>query len=48
MDIKLVVVRGFGPYRRGDEITEADVIAAVLASEDVAHVVRVHVASREL
>ena len=41
MTIQLVVVRPFGTYVKGDVIGDAASIAAVLASEQAANVVRV-------
>lgn len=41
MSNKLVVVRPFGPYRRGDEITDADRIAEIEAGEMAGWVIRV-------
>ncbi|MCK8648879.1 MULTISPECIES: hypothetical protein [Pseudomonadota] len=39
--MKLVVKDEFGPYKQGDEITDPDVMQAVLASEQSAFVVQV-------
>ena len=41
MNTILVVVRPFGAHRKGDVITDAATIAAVQASENASHVVRV-------
>jgi hypothetical protein len=41
MDATLVVVQPFGPHHRGDLITDADAVKAVLASENAARVVRI-------
>ncbi len=41
MDMHLVVVRPFGGLARGDIITDADRIEAILNSEHVRSVVRV-------
>ncbi len=41
MTLKLVVVRPFGTHGKGDVITDAAAIAAVLQSEQAACVVRV-------
>lgn len=41
MNIKLVVVRPFGSYRRGDEVTDTGEIARVQAGETAGCVVRV-------
>jgi len=43
MNFHLVVVRAFGPYRRGDAITDAATATAILAGENARHVVRVTV-----
>lgn len=45
MDMHLVVVRSFGGLARGDAITDAARIAAILNSEHAANVVRVGTAS---
>jgi hypothetical protein len=41
MNIHLVVVHAFGGHKRGDVITDATQIAAILASADALHVVKV-------
>ena len=41
MTIHLVVVRPFGTYAKGTVISDATLIAQVLASEKATHVVRV-------
>ena len=41
MHFHLVVVRSFGPYGKGDLISDADTVTAVLASENAVHVVRI-------
>ena len=41
MNTILVVVRPFGPHAKGDVITDAAAMAATLASENAACVVRV-------
>jgi hypothetical protein len=41
MTVQLVVVRAFGPYERGDVITDPQVVAEMLAGENAAAVVRV-------
>jgi hypothetical protein len=41
MNIELVVVRAFGIYRTGDRITDATVIAEILATENCVNVVKV-------
>jgi hypothetical protein len=41
MNIQLVVVAAFGTHVRGDVITDAVQIAAILASENATRVVRV-------
>ena len=41
MQFHLMVVRAFGAYAKGDVITEADIVAAVLASENALCVVRI-------
>lgn len=38
--MKLTVTRAFGAYAVGDEITEPDEVAAVLASDNSANVVK--------
>jgi hypothetical protein len=43
MNIHLVVVRPFGTYAKGDIVTDANTIAAILGSESAANVVRVAV-----
>ena len=43
MNIDLVVVAAFATYAKGDVITDATKIAAILASEDHRNVVRVTV-----
>lgn len=47
MELVLVVVRPFGPYSSGDTISDPAVIAAVLAGENAANVVRAHAAPKE-
>lgn len=39
--MKLVVTHEFGPYKKGDEITDADTIAKILADENANKVVKV-------
>ncbi len=41
MDIRLVVVRPFGPHSKGDMVTDATETQKILASEHAADVVRV-------
>ncbi len=41
MNIKLVVVRPFGSYRRGDEVTDTGEIARIQTGEAAGNVVRV-------
>jgi hypothetical protein len=41
MNIHLVVVQAFGPYGKGDHITDPTQIATILASAHAGHVVRV-------
>jgi len=41
--IKLVVIHAFGKYRRGNEITDPDIVADILVSENVHSVRRVAV-----
>ncbi len=36
-DFALIVVHPFGPYQRGDRITDPSTITAVLASENIHH-----------
>jgi hypothetical protein len=47
MPIHLVVVRPFAAYAIGDAVTDADTIAAILASPHAADVVRVHATNLE-
>jgi hypothetical protein len=39
--MKLVVTTPFGRYEIGDEITDADTVASILASEQAAYVTHV-------
>lgn len=41
MDIKLVVVRAFGAYQRGDVVTDPAEVARVKTCEHADHVVQV-------
>jgi len=41
MDLHLVVVRAFGPYAKGDVVSDAAAVAAILAGEHAGSVVRV-------
>ena len=41
MNVHLVVVRAFGTYAKGDSITDAASISAILGSEAAVNVVRV-------
>jgi hypothetical protein len=41
MQFHLVVVRPFGPYAKGDIVTNAQAISDILAGENAACVVRV-------
>jgi len=45
MDLKLVVVRPFGPHARGDVVGDPSQIAQILGSEHAGSVVRVSVSS---
>jgi hypothetical protein len=47
MTINLVVVRPFGGFARGDAITDAIRIAAILKSEHATNVVRVIAPTRK-
>ncbi len=44
MAIQLVVVQPFGAHLRGDRVTDADQVAAILAGDLARHVVAVAVA----
>ncbi|MEF3066308.1 hypothetical protein [Pandoraea apista] len=39
--MNLVVLHAFGSYQKGDQITDADKVAAILESEQAAYVVKV-------
>lgn len=39
--MNLVVLHAFGEYQKGDRITDADKVAAILDSEQAAYVVKV-------
>ena len=41
MQVQLVVVRAFGAFAKGDIISDTDMVAMVLASENAGCVVRV-------
>ena len=41
--MKLVVTQDFGEYKRGDEITDPDTVAFILASHNASHVNQVKV-----
>ncbi len=41
MQFHLVVVRPFGTYAKGALVTDADTVAAILAGENAADVVRI-------
>lgn len=43
MQFHLMVVRSFGAYSKGDVVSDADAIGAILAGENAAHVVRIAV-----
>jgi hypothetical protein len=43
MQFELMVVRAFGAYAKGDVVSDAEAIAAILAGENAAHVVRIAV-----
>jgi hypothetical protein len=43
MSFHLVVINAFGPYARGDLITDATIAAEILAGENAHHVVRIAV-----
>lgn len=41
MDVRLVIVRPFGSYRKGDVVSDPTEIAKILASESTRNVVRI-------
>lgn len=43
MDVRLVVVRPFGSYAKGDVLSSPADVMKILASEDVSNVVRIGV-----
>lgn len=43
MAIALIVVHPFGPYKKGDQITDSGQVAEIRASENAPKVVAVHV-----
>jgi hypothetical protein len=43
MQFELMVVRAFGAYAKGDVVSAAEAISAILAGENAAHVVRIAV-----
>ena len=43
MSTSLIVIHPFGDYRRGDQISDAEAVAAVLAGDNAHHVNRVTV-----
>jgi hypothetical protein len=47
MQCHLVVVRAFGAYAKGEAITDAEIIAHIVASENMRDVVRVRSIGQE-
>ena len=41
MQVRLMVVRAFGAYAKGDVVSDGEAMAAILAGEHAGHVVRI-------